>query len=110
MAGALETFNDQNWEAEVISSPKPVLVDFWATWCAPCKALVPALEALAVHYGDRVRIGKLNVEENDAVPIRYNVMALPTLLLIKGGQVAEQRTGAVSKENLLRLIDENLAS
>ena len=56
---------------------------------------MPALEALAAHYGDRVRIGKLNVEENDAVPIRYNVMALPTLLLIKGGQVAEQRTGAV---------------
>jgi thioredoxin 1 len=110
MAGALETFNDQNWEAEVIGSPRPVLVDFWASWCAPCKALVPALEALAADYGDRVRIGKFNVEENDDVPIRYNVMALPTLLFIKGGQVAEQRTGAVSKESLRKLIDENLAS
>jgi thioredoxin 1 len=109
MSQSLETFTDQNWEKEVVASSQPVLVDFWASWCQPCKALVPALEAVAGQYAGRLRVGKLNVEENDDVPFRYSVQSLPTLLLIKSGQVAEQRVGLVSKEALAKLVDSHLA-
>jgi thioredoxin 1 len=92
----LAIFNDSNWQAEVLSSKEPVLVDFWAEWCQPCKVMVPALEAAAQQFAGRVRVGKLNVEENEQVPFQYNVTTLPTLLVIKGGQVADQRIGLLS--------------
>jgi thioredoxin 1 len=104
----LATFNDSNWQAEVLSSKEPVLVDFWAEWCAPCKALVPALEAAAQQFAGRVRIGKLNVEENDQVPFQYNVTTLPTLLVIKNGQVAEQHIGVMPKDKLLKFLEPHL--
>lgn len=109
MSEIFETFTDQNWEQEVLSSPKPVLVDFWADWCQPCKALVPTLEAVATHYAGRLRVGKMNVEENDDVPYKYNINRLPTLLVIKGGQVSEQRVGLVSKDDLIRLLGPHLS-
>jgi thioredoxin 1 len=105
MSEKLSTFTDQNWEADVLGSHQPVLVDFWADWCVPCKTLVPTIEAVAAHYNGKLRVGKMNVEENNDVPFRYNITTLPTLLLIKGGQVSEQRCGLISKENLLKLID-----
>lgn len=108
MAGKLETFSDASWEKDVLASPVPVLVDFWAEWCAPCKTLVPILEQLAVRFEGRLRVGKLNVEENEQVPFQYNVTGLPTLLLFKAGQVKEQRKTLVSRDELVRIVTPHL--
>ena len=109
MSGAVANFTDQNWESEVLGSSQPVLVDFWATWCAPCRVLGPTIEAIASEYASRLKVGKMNVEENADVPMRYGITALPTLLLLKGGKVAEQRVGLVSKDGLVRLLGEHLS-
>ncbi len=108
MAANIEVFTDQNWAKEVLGSEKPVLVDFWAEWCAPCKAMVPDLEAIATEYAGRVRIGKLNVEENDDVPFQYGITAMPTLIVFKAGKVAEQRIGKLSRDALVKLLDGHL--
>jgi len=108
MADKIATFTDQNWNADVLAADKPVLVDFWAEWCAPCKAMVPDLEAVASQYEGRVRVGKLNVEENEQVPFQYGITAMPTLLVLKGGKVAEQRVGKMNKEQLAKLLDSHL--
>jgi thioredoxin 1 len=109
MSNAVANFTDQNWESEVLGSQQPVLVDFWATWCGPCRALAPTIEAIASEYSDRLKVGKMNVEENADVPMRYGITALPTLLLLKAGKVAEQRVGLMSKDGLVRLLKENLS-
>jgi len=109
MVNAFETFTDANWSQQVLSSPKPVLVDFWAEWCQPCKALMPVLEQVAQHFGDKLRVGKLNVEENNTVPFQYNVNRLPTLLIFRGGQVSEQRIGLLSRDELIRVVTPHLA-
>ena len=108
MADKLTAFTDANWAAEVVGSKEPVLVDFWADWCVPCKTLTPIIESVAEHFAGRLKVGKMNVEENADVPIQYDVRSLPTLLLLKGGQVAEQRLGLVSKENLIKLVEPHL--
>ena len=108
MSDKIATFTDQNWGADVLAADKPVLVDFWAEWCAPCKAMVPDLEAVASQYEGRVRVGKLNVEENEQVPFQYGITAMPTLLVVKGGKVAEQRVGKMNKEQLAKLLDSHL--
>jgi thioredoxin 1 len=105
MAENLQTYTDQTWEKDVLGSPQPVLVDFWAEWCVPCKTLVPVLEATAAQLDGRLKVGKLNVEENDKVPFDYNIRTLPTLLLFKNGKVSEQHVGLISKENLLKLLE-----
>ncbi len=105
MADQIETFTDQNWEKEVAASEKPVLVDFWAQWCKPCLAMVPDLQAVAETYAGRLRVGKVNVEENDDVPFRYNITAMPTLLVLKGGKVLDQRVGKMSKDALVKLVE-----
>jgi len=105
MSGTIEVFTDQNWQQEVLESSTPVLVDFWAEWCAPCKAMVPDLEAIAGDYQGRVRVGKLNVEENDQVPFKYSITGMPTLIVLKGGQVVEQRVGKMSRIQLAKLLD-----
>ena len=109
MSEKVASFNDQDWEKDVLGSKQPVLVDFWASWCAPCRALVPTLDDVAQKYEGRLRVGKINVEENADVPFRYSITALPTLLLFKDGKVAEQRVGLVSKNDLIKIIDSNLA-
>ena len=101
----LQTLTDANWDAEVMSSDTPVLVDFWAEWCQPCKVLTPIVEGVAEQYKGRMKFGQMNVEENDNVPFRYNITTLPTLLIIKKGQVSEQSVGLVSKDKLIKLID-----
>ena len=105
----LQTYTDANWDAEVLNSSEPVLVDFWADWCQPCKVLVPTIEALAEQYKGRLKVGKMNVEDNDSVPFRYSITTLPTLMIFKKGQVSEQRVGLVSKDNLVKLIEPLLA-
>jgi thioredoxin 1 len=104
MAGTILDLTDQTWEAEVMASPQAVLVDFWADWCVPCKTMLPSIEAVAKQFDGRLKVAKLNVEQNAQVPFRYNITSLPTLLVIKNGVVAEQRVGLVSKENLVKLL------
>ena len=105
MSEKLETFSDQNWHQEVLGSEKPVLVDFWAEWCKPCLAMVPDLEAVAAAFAGRLRVGKLNVEENGTVPQDYGITAMPTLLVFKGGKVVEQLVGVHSKSDIKKTLD-----
>jgi thioredoxin len=109
MAANIETLTDQNWEKEVTASDKPVLVDFWAEWCKPCLAMVPDLEAVATQYAGRLKVGKVNVEENNDVPFRFNITAMPTLMVMKGGKVLDQRVGKMSKDALVKLVEPHLA-
>jgi thioredoxin 1 len=102
------TLTDQNWDSEVLKAAQPVLVDFWADWCVPCRTLSPTVEAVAAQFKDRLRVGKMNAEDNPDVPTRYNVITLPTLLLIKAGMVVEQRVGLISKAKLVELIQPHL--
>jgi len=108
MPESLNTFTDQNWDGDVLKSPVPVLVDFWAEWCVPCKTLEKHVAAVAEQFGTRLRVGKMNVEENTDVPFRYSITTLPTLLVIKAGKVSEQRVGLLSKESLVKLIELHL--
>ena len=108
MSEKLRTFTGENWQKEVLGADKPVLVDFWAAWCQPCLAMVPDLEAVAEAYTGRLRVGKLNVEEHGAVAEQYGIQAMPTLLVFKGGKVAEQRVGKMSKDALAKLLEPHL--
>jgi len=91
---------DENFKSEILDSTIPVLVDFWAAWCGPCRAIAPVVEELAAQYEGQVKIGKCNVDENPKTPGQYGIRAIPTLILFKNGTVAEQITGAVSKSTL----------
>ena len=108
MADQIRTLTDATWDTDVLASPEPVLVDFWAEYCAPCKTLLPAVEAVAEKYKGRLRVGKVNVEENDQVPFRYNITTLPTLLIFKGGRVSEQRVGMLSRDDLVKFVEPHL--
>jgi thioredoxin 1 len=91
---------DENFKIEILDSSVPALVDFWAAWCGPCRAIAPVVEELAGQYEGQVKIGKCNVDENPKIPGQYGIRAIPTLILFKNGSVAEQITGAVSKTTL----------
>ena len=101
-------FSEQNFEEEVLKSDKPVLVDFWATWCGPCRMMAPALDTIAEAYAGRAKVGKLNVDENLTVTSRYRIRGVPTLLLFKDGQIQDQIVGAASKEAISKLLDKHL--
>ena len=94
------TFTDENFEVEVLKSDKPVLVDFWAEWCGPCKMIGPILDELAEEYSGRVKIGKVNIDHEQGLAAEYGVRAIPTLLLFHQGQVADQMVGLRSKRDL----------
>lgn len=100
--------SDDSFEGEVLKSTTPVLVDFWASWCAPCKAISPVIDGLAAEYEGKVKIAKLNVDENPATPGQYGVRGIPTLILFKDGQVVDQVVGAVPKNQLEGLIKKAL--
>ena len=100
--------SDASFDDDVLKSSTPVLVDCWAEWCGPCKAIAPILDDLSTQYDGRLRIAKLNVDENSAVPGKFGIRAIPTLLLFKDGQLAATKVGAVSKAQLTAFIDEKL--
>jgi thioredoxin 1 len=102
------TFTDGNFESDVLKASTPVLVDFWAEWCGPCRAMGPTIDALAGDYGDKVSIGKLNVDENPSVTMRYMVRGIPTIMVFKGGEMVDQVVGLVDKSSLKQLVDKHL--
>jgi thioredoxin 1 len=99
---------DTDFEADVVNADKPVLLDFWAEWCGPCKMIAPILDKIADEYEDKLRIVKLNIDENPVTPPKYNIRGIPTLLLFRDGAVAAQQVGAVSKEQLESFLDQHL--
>lgn len=100
--------NDKNFEDEVLQSDIPVLVDFWAPWCGPCRAIGPVIDELAEEYAERVKIVKMNVDDSSAIPGKYSIRAIPTLILFKGGEIVDQVTGAVAKSNLEQMMSKVL--
>jgi thioredoxin 1 len=99
------TFNDASFDNDVLKSEIPVLVDFWAEWCGPCRMMEPTMGAIADDYAGKVKVGKVNVDDNGGTAMRYAVRGIPTLLLFKGGQVVEQRVGAIGKSEVQKMLD-----
>ncbi|MCZ6911433.1 MAG: thioredoxin TrxA [Proteobacteria bacterium] len=100
--------SDENFDADVIDSEVPVLLDFWAEWCAPCKMIAPMLIEIAEDYKGRLRIAKLNIDENPSIPPKFGIRGIPTLILFKNGTVEGQKVGALSKSQLTAFLDTNL--
>ena len=106
MAENLIEFTDDNFDTEVLKSNLPVLVDFWAEWCGPCKMIAPIVEEIAGDYAGKVKVGKVNVDFNNQVAMQYGIRGIPALLVFKGGVVANQIVGAVPKNNITQILDE----
>jgi thioredoxin 1 len=99
---------DQSFEDDVLKAERPVLLDFWAEWCGPCKMIAPLLDEIATEFGERVTVAKLNIDDNPKTPQRFNVRGIPTLILFKNGQVEGQKVGALRKTQLAEFLDEKL--
>ena len=110
MAGTISEVNDNNFQAEVLESDTPVLVDFWAPWCGPCRMVAPVLEEIAQEKGEALKIVKLNTDENQQTAIAYEVLSIPTLILFKNGQIAKKVVGAYPKRKLEAELDPVLAA
>ena len=105
MSDNIKNVSDAAFEADVLKSSKPVLVDYWAAWCGPCKMIAPILEEVAKEYGDKITIAKLNVDENPETAAKFGIRGIPTLMLFKDGQVAQTKVGALSKSQLTAFLD-----
>lgn len=108
MSEAIYQFTESNFDSEVINSEKPVLVDFWAVWCGPCKLITPEIEKLAEEKQNELKVGKLNVDDNRDIAIKYGINSIPTLLLFKNGEVVRELIGAMSKDKILTEISQFL--
>ena len=104
----IKHISDASFEADVLKSDKPVLVDYWAEWCGPCKSIAPILDEVAREYEGRLKIAKINVDENQAVPAKFGIRGIPTLMLFKNGNVEATRVGALSKSQLTAFLDSNI--
>jgi len=110
MSEWVKELNDQNFEAEVLKSELPALVDFWAPWCGPCRMVGPMVEELAKEYAGKIKVGKLNVDDNINTAAQYGVRSIPTLILFKGGKVASQIVGAQPKAELVKFINQVIST
>ena len=108
MSDAIKSVSDASFESDVLKSEAPVLVDYWAEWCGPCKMIAPILDEVSKDYAGKLTIAKLNVDENQAVPAKYGIRGIPTLMLFKNGAIVGTKVGAVSKSQLTAFIDSNL--
>lgn len=108
MSDKIVHISDDGFEADVLNADQPVLVDYWAEWCGPCKAIAPVLEEIAEEYSGKVKIAKLNIDDNPATPPKYGIRGIPTLMLFKNGNVEATKVGAVSKSQLSAFLDSNL--
>ena len=105
----IKHISDDSFESDVLKADKPVLVDYWAEWCGPCKMIAPILDEVSVAYKDKLQIAKMNVDENRDVPARFGIRGIPTLMLFKDGQLAATKVGAMSKAQLTAFLDQQLA-
>lgn len=103
------TLSDAGFDQDVLNSDVPVLVDFWAEWCGPCRMMAPTIEAIADEYSGKVKVGKLNVDQNNNTAFRFQIRSIPTLLLFKGGKVVEQRIGAIGKSDVQRMLEPHVS-
>ena len=108
MSSNIVHVSDASFEDEVLKSDVPVLIDYWAEWCGPCKMIAPIIEELAEEYGDKIKIAKLNIDDNPQTPPKYGIRGIPTLMVFKGGQVEGTKVGAVSKSQLMEFIDSSV--
>ncbi|MEE9352118.1 MAG: thioredoxin TrxA [Thiotrichaceae bacterium] len=108
MSSNILYLSDDSFEEEVLNSDTPVLVDYWAEWCGPCKMIAPILDEIATEYGDKVKVTKLNIDDNPDTPPKYGIRGIPTLMLFKDGSVEATKVGAVSKSQLSAFIDQHL--
>ena len=108
MSDLIAHVTDDSFESDVLQAGEPVLVDYWAEWCGPCKMIAPVLDEIASEYAGRVKVAKLNIDDNPNTPPRYGIRGIPTLMLFKGGEVEATKVGAVSKSQLTAFIDSNL--
>lgn len=105
---SVSNFTESNFKSEVLESKLPVLVDFWADWCGPCKMIAPVVDELAKEYSGKIKVGKVDVDSNSSIASQYGIMSIPTLIFFKGGRIMAQLTGVQSKASLKQKIEENL--
>ncbi|SOD19335.1 thioredoxin TrxA [Nitrosomonas ureae] len=108
MSQHIHYVTDANFEMEVLQSTTPVLVDYWAEWCGPCKMIAPILDEIANEYGERLKVAKLNIDENQLTPPKYGIRGIPTLMIFKNGNIEATKVGALSKSQLTAFIDSNI--